>query len=197
MAIVNIEHLKNLKRGDSKAFNMIFNAYWDKLFRAAFYRVENYDQAQDIVQEVFIKLWDCRSDLNITEENIEYYLLKSVKHRVISYYRSSQVAESVLEASLKDFNEAFEGNMNVQFEVVEKYVQTQLMQLPPNMRVAYQMRDDEHSITEIASHLNLAEQTVKNHLYEAKTRLRAAVKSEFLTDQIAMLFVAIILLTKN
>lgn len=196
--MITIEKLEALKKGSSKVFNEIFNTYWEKLYAAAYSRVQDYGQAQDIVQEIFIYLWDRREELNLNPDSLEFYLLKSVKHRVINYYRSSKVKERVLEQALHHFDDVQHDHLlAIPYGEVEEFVKTQIEELPKTMKAIYKLRDDNFSIRDIAASLNVAEQTVKNNLTEAQQRLRKAVKWKFKEEQMTALFLSIIFLTKG
>src|ERR1700744_4970625 len=91
------EVIYRFREGDEQAFGVIFNTYWKRLFAAAYRRLGDEQLAEDITQEVFMKLWDRKEALRLSGENLEFYLLKSVKNRVINHFSSSKVKKAVLE----------------------------------------------------------------------------------------------------
>lgn len=64
--------IDRLQKSDEQAFADIFQAYWKKLFAAAYRRVNDEQLAQDITQEIFMQLWDKRESLNVTTANLEF-----------------------------------------------------------------------------------------------------------------------------
>lgn len=190
--------LDALKKGDIKVFNEIFNAYWQKLFAAAYSRTKDEQQAKDIVQEVFIQLWDRREELHLTSGSFAFYLLKSVKNRVINYYYKEKVREVVLAESFKYFDEKEGARVfEEKIEEIEVFVNQTIDELPKTMRTIYQMRESQLSVKEIASRLNLAEQTIKNNITEASSRLRAALKKKINDEDLIYAILPLLLVTIN
>lgn len=168
--------LRALKKGDGKVFKEIFNTYWDRLFAAAYHRLQDDQQAQDIVQEVFVQLWDRREQLNLEPETLSFYLLRSIRNRVINYYYREKVREDLLLASLEYFDNVNDNEHEELLLEMEKFVNDQIEELPLTMKTIYLMREKQFPIKDIAIQLNLAEQTVKNNISEAQHRLRKALK---------------------
>lgn len=179
--------LQSLKEGDSKVFNEIFDTYWQKLYAAAYSRIKDEQQAQDIVQDVFIHIWDRREHLSLKSETLEFYLLKSVKNRVINFYYKEKVRKHALSETL-----AFAGELeNIagfeeRYPEMEIFVNSKIKELPTSMKRIYLMKENNYSIKEIAKHFNLAEQTIKNNITEASHRLRTALKKKFNAEYVLL-----------
>ena len=75
--------LQMTRDGDVNAFNRLFNKYWKKLYRIAYSKVGSREEAEEIVQDIFIKIWEKKSELNI--HNLSAYLYTSVKNRCLNY----------------------------------------------------------------------------------------------------------------
>lgn len=84
------ELLRRLQRGEHNAFDILFDRYWQPLYQTARARLNDSDMAQDIVQEIFIKIWQRRTELQI-KGPLENYLRSAVRLNVISHYRSAKV----------------------------------------------------------------------------------------------------------
>jgi RNA polymerase sigma-70 factor (ECF subfamily) len=180
---ISADQLGELRRGNGKIFEAIFNRYWERLFAAAYQRLQDEHQAQDIVQDVLIQLWDHRSSLNLQTEYLEYYLLKSVKNKVINYYHSEKVKERMLQEQLNRFEELSQNDISLPvYQQLEEFLHTQIEALPITMRSVYQLKDKEYTVQEIACNLNLAEQTVRNNITEAQHRLRKAIRAKYRTE---------------
>jgi len=71
-----------LRQGDRDAFNTIYERYWQTMYQSASRMLNLPEQAEDLVQDLFINLWVKRADYDI--ENLPAYLRKAVKSRVFS-----------------------------------------------------------------------------------------------------------------
>lgn len=188
--------LQQLKDGDSQAFTIIFERYWQVLFAVAYRRLEDEPVAQDMVQEVFMNIWDKRKDLNITTENLEFYLLRSIKNKVINYYSSQQVKQDVLRNVMYRMqmivNEQYDHSKYIE---LERFVDDEVDNFPNTMKAIFLMKSDGHSIKSIAEKLNIAEQTVKNNHTETSRRLKAAILKKFSDEEMAIVFVTVLMFT--
>src|SRR5437879_337067 len=85
----DIELLAQIKKDDRFAFNILFDRYWKKLYQTALARLIDDVEAQDLIQEIFIKIWQRRKNLEI-RTSLENYLQRSVRLSVISHFRSKK-----------------------------------------------------------------------------------------------------------
>src|SRR4051812_20504428 len=95
--------LLRVQREDHDAFDILFDRYWQRLFQSARARLNDSDTAQDIVQEIFIKIWQRRATLEINGP-FENYLQSAVRLSVISHYRSAKATQVQLEGALERIN---------------------------------------------------------------------------------------------
>ena len=84
--------IKGLKKKSHKTFEIIFNHYYEKLYRLAFAYLMNQDLAEDTVQETFISLWNIADSLPDTIY-LKNYLYTSVKHACLDYFKHLQVMD--------------------------------------------------------------------------------------------------------
>ena len=73
--------LEKVKDGSKHAFNVLFEKYWEKAYSDAYKRLKNEEDAKDIVQEIFIKIWLNRQTQTI--ENFPAYLHVAIRNNVI------------------------------------------------------------------------------------------------------------------
>jgi DNA-directed RNA polymerase specialized sigma24 family protein len=86
------ELLKNIERNNHFAFDILLERYWKKLHQTTSARLDDSDATQNIVQEVFIKIWNRRESLDV-KTSLENYLHRAVRLSVISHYRSKKATE--------------------------------------------------------------------------------------------------------
>src|ERR1035437_3515259 len=168
--------VNRLKNGDEQAFSDLFQIYWKKLFAAAYRRINDEQLAQDITQDVFMQLWDKRERLNVNADNLEFYLLKSIKNKVIDHFNTGQARQEVLKKVVLRMYEMQNENYDPKrYRELESFVESEVDHFPQTMKAVFLMRSDQLSIKQIAQNLNLAEQTVKNNITEALNRLRISL----------------------
>ena len=90
----DIIHLKRLKEGDSRSFDFLFNKYYKDLvlFSCVFLKEQN--SSEDIVQDIFFRLWENRENLSI-ESSLKAYLLTAVKNSCFEELRHREVVRTI------------------------------------------------------------------------------------------------------
>lgn len=164
-----------LKGGDEKALQAVMSRYWESLYKMAAYTLDDLAACEDIVQEIFIKLWNNRENLNFSH-SLRAYLFASVRYEV---YRTVKIQLN------RDSKIAFHGNNSIEyFNPENKLEYNELMQdieklvsqLPQRCKEIYQLsRYDNLSHKEIASRLDISIKTVENQLTIALRRIRMAI----------------------
>jgi RNA polymerase sigma-70 factor (ECF subfamily) len=166
--------LSMIAQDDRDAFEMIYHQYWDALYTAALRRLRNAAQAQDIVQEIFISLWERRTELQIN--NLSAYLQTAVRYRVYNYIARDAVPEV--------FYEPFEAiavhpvsadTMIIEKELLE-LADAYIAALPKKRQRIFNLYFEENLTTrEIASRLSISQKTVQNQLGIAMNGLRTHI----------------------
>lgn len=187
--------LQSLRKGDPRAFSNLYDQYWEKLYTVAFRHVQDEDLSKDIVQEVFINLWERRHLIQTAYDTVEPYLMKAVKNKVLNYYNREKVKKHVLDQVLlrMQYTIGEDWDLAREYRKIESHLEIALNALPEKMRQVYLLRNEHHSIHEIAERLEMAEQTVKNYLSEANSRLRKDM-TKYLADYDSKLMMMISLL---
>lgn len=188
--------LSKVKQGDADAFSQLFDFYWDKLYSVAWARVNDAEFAKDIVQELFIKLWNRREQLDI-QTSLDAYLHSAVKLSVISHFRSKSKEDLQLQEAatryeiITDATDGLEDYMEL-----ERVIAETVSQMPVLLQQVYTMRNESKSIKEIAEDLGIAEQTVKNYTSEVLRRLRLVITEKYPEKYAAYLSMLMLMLNK-
>lgn len=162
-----------LRNGDAAAYTVIYNRYFDALYLQARQKLNNAEEAQDIVHELFTALWTKREVLEI-KTSLTAYLYGAVRNRILDLIAHQQV-ESKYMRSLQDY--LSQGTCITDHAIREKLL-VQLIEkciaaLPDKMRAIFELsRKEKLSHKEIAEQLNLSEQTVKKQVNNALKILR-------------------------
>lgn len=166
-----------LANGRSKLEELenVMTEYQDKLFRFAFFRTGSYDDSQDIVQDVFIKLYN---DNLISVNNIKNYLYRSVSNSCVDYHRKTanrkidQIDTAILPCHL------YEKDISEKIIHEEEYSRLQklMSELPNEQRQIIQLRIlDNLSFVEIASILEVPVTTVKSRFKYGIDKLKLKI----------------------
>ncbi|MGO2103353.1 MAG: RNA polymerase sigma factor [Psychroflexus halocasei] len=164
----DLELLKLSSNGNSKAFEHIFNHYWKRLYTYA-YKIYNDNQVcEDIVQEVFISLWNKIKSTTIL--NLEGYLFKSVKFKIANHIRDLKFSTKQLDYIKPIPDDAFD---YLEYEELEVEILKKIEELPIKCKEIFKLsRIEQKSNSEIAQLLNLSIRTVETHISNALKMLK-------------------------
>ncbi|MGJ1430770.1 RNA polymerase sigma factor [Sphingobacterium spiritivorum] len=182
--------LARFKEGDTEAFTYFFNTYWEELYTVAYRHVQDEGLSKDVVQEVFIHIWERKHLINTEHGSLKPYLFKAVKNKVLNHYASEKVRRQVLDqVMLRMESMAHEEQYNPDtYRKLEKIVDEAVATLPPLVQTVYLMKNDNYSIKQIAQTLNIAEQTVKNYLTDARKKLQQDLTQRFADHDLILIF---------
>lgn len=165
--------LNNLRNGDQTAFAEIYNQYRSKIFVYASSLCKSPDIAEEIVQEVFIKIWQKRDQIN-TELNFGAYIKKITLNHVLNHLKKIAREKSLqqqLFLFIETIRNSTEDNL-LEKELLKTYDEA-IAQLPPQKKLIYNLsRNEDLTHDEIAKRLNISKNTVKNHMVEATRLIR-------------------------
>ncbi|MEN5234099.1 RNA polymerase sigma factor [Sphingobacterium faecium] len=176
-----ILYLSRFKNGDPRAFTFFFDTYWEELYILAYRHLQDEAISKDIVQEVFIQIWEKRHLIKEDYESLKPYFLKSIKNKILNHYATEKVRENHMEKMLYRMDKFtfLNDHTTAQYQGLENIVDLAVSRLPKTMQEVYLLRNDNYSIQQIAQKLSIAEQTVKNHLSEAKKILKHDLTKRF------------------
>lgn len=159
--------------GDHEAFDHVYNMYAGRLYAFAIQYCKNETDAEDIVQETFIKLWMGRSSIR-NRDSLKALLFTIAHHRLVNAYKTrlnSPLYEDYVLA--RDVSVNPDGDRRMEYAEFESMVNRELDMLPPTQRRVIMMsRFESLSNAEIARDLGLSIQTVKNSLSTGLRHLR-------------------------
>ena len=170
------ELFHSIRKDDTKAFAELFNRYWSKAFATGFSKTHNREATEEIVQEIFIILWDKRTSLSF--QNFSAYLYTCVKNKCLNYIESR-----ITEKKHWDIYKRFIGDTDYATEKKVAYnelwdaILSGMERLPIKTRMVFQLsRLEGRSIEDIAVVLNLSEKAIEYHLTRSLKQLRIHLK---------------------
>lgn len=172
-----------ISKGDKDAFHQLFNLYAP--FSAAIIKkiVGTGEHAEDILQEVFLKLWLKRESLPAVE-NPRAWIARITCYICYNWLRHEKYCEKAT-AQIKYLFPAYNNEVEeaIGFTETTDNLAKAVKKLPPQTRMIFKLNKEEGmKIAEIASHLQLSPQTVKNTLGTALKKVRAYLRQQGLTS---------------
>jgi RNA polymerase sigma-70 factor (ECF subfamily) len=165
------------KNSDPSALTELFNRYHASLCMLAYRVVGDKDQAKDIVQEVFIKLWRNRNNLHITI-SLEAYLKRAAINSSINYLNTKAVSKKQnLDKSDLDFMIANSVDDKTAFDELSLRADHAINSLPTRTKAVFTLiRWEGMSYKEVAEALNISTKAVEKEMLKALKLLREALK---------------------
>lgn len=178
MEVITIEALYN---GDRKAFEKIFLTYFDKIkwFLNGFLKSES--EAEELTQDIFVKLWINRQSIN-SQKPFDTYLYTIARNTALNYLKHKLVEEK-FKSSYSSLNSDLEcGSDEILFaKEINLLVEMALCKMPLQRRRIYQMsRHDSCSNEDIALQLGISKRTVENQLSLAIKELKGVIPFFFI-----------------
>ncbi|MEP3837717.1 MAG: RNA polymerase sigma-70 factor [Algibacter sp.] len=158
--------------GDTLAFKQIFDHYRPGIYSLALKLLKSSVLAEDVVQDVFIKIWNKRVQFPQVI-NFRAYLYKTAKNQVFDEFKKIAKASINEEEPNKTLNALNDTDYGIRKEQLETLLEEALNKLPPQQKNIYQLsRNQGLTYPEIAIQLNLSPLTVKTHMKHILAFLR-------------------------
>lgn len=176
------EQLARVRAGDETAFEALFHAHYRRLVVFAYGYVHSYDIAQDLVADLFSRMWRERETLSAVT-SVKAYLYAAVRNRAHNY-RRDRARETSLDVLAESPEGAIDASsvldeslaLDAQIQAVRRFIDT----LPPGQRRIMTLRwHDGLTIDEIAHVMAVSRNAVDKQLSRALAKLRAAAPTLF------------------
>lgn len=162
-----VESIKNSNQG---VFELVFNFYYSGLVVFADQIIKDTSISEDIVQSVFLKLWETRQTIDI--RSFRSYFIQCVKNRCIDHLRSQQVKAKFDNRVAESDHLVMDEDLWTKTELSE-LIEQSVESLPPRCREIFRMsRYENLKIAEIADLLKISKRTVETQISKALKILR-------------------------
>lgn len=172
-----IELWELIRQGDRAAFDRVYHANVSQLFVLAYKHIPNRSDAEDIVQEVFLEIWEKRKEILI-HSSLFNYLYSTTRYKILRFLKTNNTRPESLDL-FQELLEKYslpEEHSDAMIRSVNHSVITAIEELPEQLKKVYLLNTEAGmSVTAIADQLQLAPQTVRNHLSKVRKRLYAVV----------------------
>ena len=179
-----------IRKGDIDAFDKIYKKYSNRLYLFVFGILKSQKDAEDIIQEVFIKVWDKRGKIN-EYMSFQSFLFTIAHNTTISLIRK-KIKETDFVSQIKSIQISEEKASNeteIEYKELKERLENTVSKLPQRQQQVYSLsRNEELSYKEIAKKLNISVNTVENHMVKALKFVREKMSS---TSYLSAMFYAL------
>ena len=173
------ELFTRIQADDRYAFSELVNRYSEILFRFIRRRITCIEDSEDILQEVFVSLWNQRHKITI-ERSLYPYLFKTAKYKIIDWTIHEQkkiIRAEILLGSVQETLISHTSEEELLAKELAILIETEIDKMPVTMKSAFSLsRKESMSIKDIASELAISEQTAKNNISLALGWLKLRLK---------------------
>lgn len=166
---------------DDNAFEQMFKTHFKPLHAYAKVMLQDEDDAEEIVQNMFLKFWEKRELLNV-QTSLKAYLYKCIYHDSLNFLKHQQIKTKYRDFAIHTMDsEHLPASSKVEMTELEVSLNLALNELPEQCRTIFQMsRFEELKYREIADRLGLSVKTIENQMSKALKILRLEL-ADFLT----------------
>ncbi len=171
------EFIQTLKTGDINAFSELFNLYGKRLFLFAKGYLKSEEDAKEIVQEVFMKIWNNREELS-TEKSFDSFLFTIAKNGILNTIRKTKSEQAYLAYAKIHLEKNTLLDEELNFIELEAAYHKIIENLSPRRKEIYLLSREQHlSNIEIANKMNISIKTVENQMTSALSEIRKNLRN--------------------
>ncbi|AZB07723.1 sigma-70 family RNA polymerase sigma factor [Chryseobacterium sp. G0162] len=181
--------LKKIKSGDRPAFMLLYDRYWDSLYRFVFVRTKDKEASEELLQNLWIKILENTEMIQTDEsESAKGYLLRHLHYRILDYYNSFKKAPPTLSIDEFDIPSEIDISDTEYFEILEENEISVLLSMidevvshfPTTEQQVYDMRIRKNmSVNETAEALGISNKTVSNKLSKSLGEIREQLNPDY------------------
>jgi RNA polymerase sigma-70 factor (family 1) len=166
--------LKQIANGDQVAFEQFYNIHWSRIYSLALTYLKSSVQAQDVVQEVFLKIWVKRQNLSHVENPASYVyimgrneIINALKKKISLDWLTEEQAELIPDNFMLPHQE-------IDLKQLQQNIGRAIDNLPDRQKLIFKLsREEGLNHEQIAARLGIEKSTVKNHIVRALNTLRS------------------------
>ncbi len=170
-----------LKEGDTYAYTEIFKRYTKVLVAHAFRLLGDRDEANDVVQDIFLTLWQKKADLVFTT-SLSSYLYTAIRNKIFNRMSHQKIVARYADSIMAFMETGYTvADDKIREQELAVLIEKEIEALPAKMREVFLMhKREELSYKEISAKLDITDKTAKQQVYNAVKILKLKINS-FLT----------------
>jgi RNA polymerase sigma-70 factor (family 1) len=174
------ELIENMSRGSLEAFNEIYYRYWNPLLAKAMDRLKSKEDAEEVVQELFVTLW-LRKEKLLLQFTFRTYIYAALKYQILHQIAKTQVRKNdiaIEDSNLMQFLMQDDTFYSLEIKELQTQIESQIENLPSKCRLIFRMsRNEGKSAKQIAQDLNISARTVETQIGKALRILKKSLYS--------------------
>ncbi len=181
--------IRKLKEGNVRAYKHVYDYYSENLFHFTYSYLKNSYESEEIVQEVFLRIWEIRDEID-ESKSLKSFIYKMTVNKVFNHLKH-KVVEQKYEKYVMNYNHSTTNTPeeNLQYKELNCKIQHLLMKLPDQQRNIFNLsRLEGLTNPKISEKLGLSIRTVENQIYRATKYLKENLKDEYNLALFCMLY---------
>jgi len=183
------ELIEKLRKGDVEAFDLVYQRYARKLYAFSFKYLKSKEEAEELVQSVFLKVWENHKNLK-RDASFKSYLFTIAYNEICNLFRRRKYQQSFIDKTMiGNLESSGETEDQIEFQFVLEQIAQIIDKLPEKQKAIFlKSRQDGKSTKEIAEEFGLSRGTVDNYISESLKFIRANLKDKHLS---VLLFISL------
>jgi len=167
----------SLTKGNLHAFSILFDRYGKRLFHFSNGYLKSVEDAEEIVQDVFLKIWNIRKEL-VVDKSFESYLFTIAKNAILNKIRKSKLEHAYLSYVKLHPDQNVSLDDELDFSELDKAYKDAIERLSPRRKEIFLLSKEQHlPNSEIATKMNISIKTVENQMTSATSEIRKTLRS--------------------
>ncbi|MEN8115464.1 MAG: RNA polymerase sigma-70 factor [Bacteroidota bacterium] len=181
-------YLSALKNDDVKAFDKLFADYGKRLYHFAYGYLKSKEDAEGVVQEVFLRIWRNRKQLK-PDLSFKAYLFKIAYHHILELFEQINHRQAYRHQIIDEaVHFTDKTNIRLNYQILLEKVESLIQKLPPRQKEILLKRKKEGiPVKEIASQLGISPKTVENHITESLKNIKKVLGEEEISSMLFFL----------
>lgn len=169
--------IEGLKNGDKEIFEKVYREYYIPLCYYCLRYIEKFEDSEEIVQDLFLKLWEKHKELEINS-SLKAYLYRAVQNYALNYLSKKKTKEKyLLIQSGQYYNNSDKGNAKLEEDELRLILKQAILKMPEKRRQIFELsRFDGLKYSKIASNLSISVKTVESQITKSLKYLRIVLK---------------------
>lgn len=169
-----------IRNSDYIAFEEFHKRFYDSLYRLAIRKIGNAEETYDLLQDMFIEIWEKREEFEMNN-GLEAYMRNRLWFKIGSYFRKKgfqdkhiqKFTEFLQSQEHQQFNEQQVQEIQLQYDLIMERISEVIETMPEKMKAVFILSKEEQlSVQAIADKLDISPKTVKNHLHAAMKKMK-------------------------